>query len=152
MRNLFQRKRRTLLLLAILALSFAVISSNLTQPAGARGGGFLEQLVTRLVTPLQRGVSVVVNLARIAWYNHAFSVKLKEKNEVMAQRIDRLEGELAALREQAAAAERLAGLLGYRDTHDLDLVVARLIGRDSGGLNRTLTLDKGSSDGVGANM
>jgi rod shape-determining protein MreC len=152
MRNLFQRNRRTLLLLAVLALSFSIISSHLSTPAGTGSAGIGESLAVRLITPFQRGVSSLSGIMKIAWYNYIYLVKLKEKNDVMSEKLNRIEGEVARLREKAGATERLAALLGFKESHSLELRVARLIGFESGGYNRTVTLDKGSADGVGPNM
>ncbi len=152
MRYLSPRNRRTFILLVVLALSFAIISSHLSGSAAPAGNGFADRLIVRLISPFQRGISAILSTVKIVWYNYTYLVKLKEKNEMMADRISRLENEMARLREKAGATDRLAELLQFKANNPFDLKVARIIGFDSGGYNRAITLDKGSANGVGLNM
>ncbi len=56
--------------------------------------------------------------------------------------------ENAALEEYRQEAERLEGLLEMRDMYGLDGVGARVIGRSTTAWDQTITIDKGTSDGL----
>ena len=70
---------------------------------------------------------------------------LKEENE-------RLTAQVAELSEYQADAERLQGLLDIRTSNDLQSTAASVIGGSGDSWNRTVTIDKGSADGVAVNM
>lgn len=55
---------------------------------------------------------------------------------------------LAQSEEYRLEAERLQGLLGISDTYDIDGVAARVVGRSTEAWSQTVTIDKGSADGV----
>lgn len=70
----------------------------------------------------------------------------------LEQRIRDLEGELVAVEEIRLENERLHGLLDYRDSHEHELLSARVIGRDPGNWFETVRLNRGSADGVRTDM
>lgn len=70
---------------------------------------------------------------------------LKDENEELRSTVMQLE-------EYRQEEQRLAALLEIRDAYNLESVGARVIGRTSDSYNRTVTLDKGSDDGIGAGM
>ncbi len=70
---------------------------------------------------------------------------LKTQNE-------ELTAQLAQLSEAQADAERLQGLLDLQSSAHLDSKAARIIGTSSDSWSRTVTIDKGSADGVTVNM
>ncbi len=69
----------------------------------------------------------------------------------MAQRLGELELELQQRRQQAEEAARLRELLELKPLLPLQTMVARVIARDGTPWYRTITLDKGSLDGVPLN-
>ena len=58
--------------------------------------------------------------------------------------------EVASLTEAQKSAERLEGLLGLQSTYSLESSAARIIGGSTDAWSRTVTLDKGSIDGLGS--
>lgn len=60
--------------------------------------------------------------------------------------------QLAQAEEYRQEAQRLQGLLGMKDSYDIDGVGARVIGRSSTAWDQTVSIDKGSADGVDSGL
>ena len=63
-----------------------------------------------------------------------------------------LKSRVAELSEADAAAERLEGLLELRSTYNLQSTAARIIGESTDAWSQTVTIDKGTADGIDVNM
>lgn len=71
--------------------------------------------------------------------------QLKEANAELV-------GLLAQAEEYRQEAERLQGLLNMRDAYDIDGVGARVIGKSATAWDQTVTIDKGSAEGVDSGL
>ena len=74
------------------------------------------------------------------------------ENEQLKQQLSQTELELRNARQSAEENERLKGLLNLKEKTGYDQVAARVIARDSSVWFNTVTIDRGSSSGVGLNM
>jgi rod shape-determining protein MreC len=74
------------------------------------------------------------------------------ENEQLKRQLSQTELELRNARQFAAENERLKGLLNIKEQTGYDWVAARVIARDSSVWFNTITIDRGSSSGVGLNM
>lgn len=63
-----------------------------------------------------------------------------------------LTAKVAELSESSAQASRLEGLLGLRSTYSLQSTAARIIGASSDAWTSTVTIDKGTADGLATGM
>lgn len=98
-------------------------------------------LGSAVATPFNAVGNVVENLATP---QESYD-ELKKKN-------DELTTKVAELQEQANTAERLQGLLDIQSTYNLQSTAARIIGTSSDAWTSTVTIDKGSKDGIELNM
>ena len=73
-------------------------------------------------------------------------------NQRLRREIEYLRGQNNQLREAAAAGQRLAGLLDFKERSWPQTIAARVIGRDSTNWYRGLLLDKGERDGIRPDM
>lgn len=71
--------------------------------------------------------------------------ELREQNE-------QLTAEVAKLTEAEKTAERLEGLLGLQSTYSLESTAARIVGGSSDAWSQTVTIDKGTIDGLEVGM
>lgn len=71
--------------------------------------------------------------------------ELKAENEKLNARVSELS-------EAEATATRLESLLGLQSTYNLQSTAARIIGESSDAWSQTVTIDKGSADGMAINM
>jgi rod shape-determining protein MreC len=74
------------------------------------------------------------------------------ENEQLKQQLSRTELELRNALQSAEENERLKGLLNLKEQTGYDQVAARVIARDSSVWFNTVTINRGSSSGVGLNM
>ena len=74
------------------------------------------------------------------------------ENEQLKERLAKVEAELNAARQAEAENERLKGLLGLNEQLEIKSVPARVIARDPSIWFNTVTINRGSSSGVEANM
>ena len=71
--------------------------------------------------------------------------ELKKQNEVLTSKV-------AELSEAQKTAERLEGLVGLQSTYNLKSTAARIVGASGDAWTSTVTIDKGSADGLSINM
>lgn len=74
------------------------------------------------------------------------------ENQQLKEKLSATETELQNARQMAAENERLQGLLKLKEQTGYDQVAAHVIARDSSVWFNTVTIDRGSSSGVGLNM
>ena len=71
--------------------------------------------------------------------------ELKKQNEELTSKV-------AELSEAQKTAERLEGLVGLQSTYNLKSTAARIVGASGDAWTSTVTIDKGSADGLAINM
>ncbi len=77
---------------------------------------------------------------------------LRAENDSLRTALVRRSLEVARLRDDAQEADRLRGMLGFRDRTDLDVVPATVIAREASRRGRDLKIDRGARDGVRRNL
>lgn len=75
-----------------------------------------------------------------------------QENEQLKERLTQVETELNNARQATIENERLKGLLGLSEQTDIKSVPARVIARDPSVWFNTITINRGSSSGIGMNM
>ena len=138
--------RRSRFLLVGLVLVHLVAISH--QVDGGGGASLLQRAVFGLLSPLQNGVSAVVRGISGAWMGYVNLRGTHEENGRLAERVRVLETLLQERGHLAGETERLRELLGLREILPLDTVVAEVVARDGLPWYRTITIDKGSDDGL----
>ena len=112
----------------------------------------LEAVTFGLVAKVQRGMSAAFSPVEQLWSDYVGLRDVHTHNEELASQLHAAQ---IALQEQRALADRAHGLkqlLDLRDRSNLRTVAAEIIAAGASPDFRTLTIDKGTSDGVGANM
>ena len=92
-----------------------------------------------ILAPLEAGTDAVERGISVYW-----------ENQKLRKRVTELQIEVDARESQRAENVRLKRLLGLREEAPHDLIAARVVGRSLDRLGGSLTLDKGSADGVSA--
>lgn len=137
------------LLAAILALiSLALLVLSLS--------GFLTSIqgaAMRPVAAVQEWVAVRVTALRNLLAAPGDVVSLRQQNAELQAEVARLQREVITLREQAAEAEILGGLLNYaRSQPDSRYLAANVIGRDVSPFLRSIWIGSGTDEGVARGM
>jgi rod shape-determining protein MreC len=138
---------------ALLALTFILIAGGLLV---LNLGGYLQAVEGAALRPLgalQGFLSQRISAIQTLLTAPADLATLRADNLRLEADVARLERELIALREQAAEAEVLAGLLGYARTRpESRYVAARVIGQDISPFIRSVWIDRGSDGGLQQGM
>jgi rod shape-determining protein MreC len=105
------------------------------------------------MSPFERGGAWGFGKIRGVW-DHYFALgNTSRENEALRIENDSLKLTISQLESKAAEADRLAGLLNFRQSHlKVPMVGARVIGASAGGASRTIEIDRGERDGVRRNM
>ena len=138
-------RRSRFLLVGLVLLHFAAISH---QVDGGDGLSLLQRGLFSLLSPLQRGMSSVVGGVRELWDGYGVHRRTYEENRRFEERIRYLETLLQERSHLAREAERLRGLLELREIFPLKTLVAGVVSRDGVPWFRSLTIDRGTADGV----
>jgi rod shape-determining protein MreC len=138
-------RRSRFLLVGLVLLHLVAISH---QVDGGGGVSLLQRAVFTLLSPLQNGVSAVVRGVAGAWTGYLDLRGTRQENQRLLERLRALETLLQERAHQAREAERLRELLGLREILPLATTVAEVVARDGLPWYRTITVNKGSEDGL----
>jgi len=143
------RQRSGYLFLAVILGHILLISAQVSSRTGVP---VLEAVTFGIFAEVQRGVSSGVNGVRRVWNGYIGLRHLKVENDDLKRQLADAQ---IALQEQRALADRARGLerlLEMRDRSDLRLAAAEIIGASATPDFRTLTIDKGTHDGLRPDM
>jgi rod shape-determining protein MreC len=112
----------------------------------------LEQVTFGVFAELQRGISAALSAVRQTWDGYVDLRNLRRENEELARRLEAAQVELQEQRAIADRSQSLERLLELRGRANLVTTGAAIIAAGSTPEFRTLTIDKGTSDGVMADM
>src|SRR5207302_6320723 len=105
------------------------------------------------VSPLGRGAAWSVDGVRGLWNNYVALRHLREQDDQLRTEMAGLRMRNAQLESRAAEADRLAGLLGFRDAHaEVQMLAARVIGATPDPSSHMVLIDRGSRDGLRRDM
>jgi rod shape-determining protein MreC len=143
------RQRAGYLFLGVMLGHILLISAQVNSRSGVP---VLEAVTFGAVAEMQRGISTVFSSIRRVWDSYIGLRQVKMQNEELIQQ---LEDAQVALQEQRALADRtrsLERLLDLRDRAKLKTLAAEIIAAGASPEFRTLTVDKGTGDGIAADM
>lgn len=101
-----------------------------------------------LTTPAQRAVAAVHRVASGAWTTYRDWKDVRGENRRLREEIERLRIEGLRVSETSEENRRLRRLLVLREMLPLTTVAGEVIGRESGGWGRALTVNRGRGDDV----
>ena len=143
------RQRTGYLFLAVMIGHVVLISAQVNT---RRGVPLLQVVTFGLFAEVQRGTSSLASAMRNGWTNYVSLRDVRGENEVLRQQLAEAQ---IQLQEQRALADRSRGLLAtleLRDRSNLKSTAAEVIGASTSTDFKTLTIDKGSGDGIRADM
>lgn len=119
--------------------------------AGRDGVNVLGRSFGLAASPVQSQVRGFAGGAQTLADRYLGLVGAHDEAERMRREVADLKRELVAAEEVYLENRRLKTLLNFKEANDLPLLPARVAGRSASSWFRTLTLDKGSEDGVTRN-
>ena len=143
------RQRTGYLFLAVMVGHLILISAQVQSKAGVP---VLEGVTFGVFSRIQTGVSGAFHGVTGTWSNYVALRGVRAENETLRQRLGDLEVRLQEQRALAGRAAQLESLLQLRESTTLPTLSAQVIaGNPNPGL-LTVTIDRGSSDGVQPDM
>lgn len=143
------RQRTGYLFMAITVGHIVLISAQVNTD---RGVPVLEAVTFGTFAEVQRGASSVIGGVRTSWGDYLALQGVRSDNERLRQDVARLQIALQQERAQAQQSRTLEQLLELRSQVQLATVAAGVIAGSASPDFRTLTIDKGSGDGLRPDM
>ena len=143
------RERAGYLLVAVMLGHIILISAQIQSKPGVP---VLESVTFGLVAELQRSASAAVSVFRQTWSGYVGLRQVRAENDAIKRQIAELQ---IQLQEQRALADRTRGLerlLEMRDRSNLKTVPAEIIASSPAPDFRTVTIDKGTGNGLQVDM
>jgi len=142
-------QRPGLLLVAAVALHVGLISLQVTTSAGRT---IFHAVVFGGASEAQRGASRVVGGGRNIWESYFALRDVRSENAALRAELNALQVQLQSERARAERADAYRSLLQLRARVPLETTGAEVIAAGASPEFRTVTIDKGRSDGVAADM
>lgn len=143
--------KRLFFLVVLVTITLAAI--RITIPESARLIPLSSQF-RDVLAPAQSGLTWLSRQARYVISLPVSMYGAVERSKALEQEVQRLQSEIIRLNELKAENQRLTGLLNYKQmmAQQYELMVASVIARDPSNWFATVTLNRGSRDGVRENM
>ncbi len=97
-------------------------------------------------------LAAMIGFAQQEWTEIAGYLKLREKNESLLLENTRLALENSALQEMKYENSRLRNLIKFKEESNLELIAAKVIGKQKKGFINDIFLNVGTAEGVAKNM
>jgi rod shape-determining protein MreC len=146
----FIKKYRALLFATALLFSGLVILTGTHE--NRRDLGILDKIALDVTGLFASAVTWVGDAVGGVWSNYVFLVGLRGENEALRAEIERMRLDLTRLAEVEKEIDRLRGALKFKERTGFTAIPATVIGSDVSGWFRTITIDRGSGDGVERGM
>jgi rod shape-determining protein MreC len=141
--------RKSHLLLAGLVLAHLVIISK--QVDGGSGTSLLARTFFSMLSPLQSLAASALRAVAGTWSSYVDLRHLRKENQHLKDQLAVMEGIVQLRQQQAFESQRLRELMQLRQVLPLATLAADVIARDGAPWFRTLTIDKGTEEGVRLN-
>ncbi len=147
MKHYFSTRVRVVMIAAVLLAVVLVVVGSIT---GKSIGG---NVVQGILTPIRTGVSQLTDQAE-QLFSYMFRYEaLQAENNALKQQIAQMQDDARQAGAISRENDRLQELLEFKKSHeDFKLVDSYVIGRSSVDWESTLTINRGSNDGLAAGM
>lgn len=143
------RKRTGYLFLAVMVGQVILVSAQVQTKSGTR---VLQAVAFEVFSRVQHGTASIVYGARGAWANYVALRGARAENEELKRRVAALEVQWQQEHALASRSERLQQLLDLKTNAAFPTLAAEVIAGNPDPVMRTVTIDRGSDDGVVADM
>lgn len=143
------RQRTGWLFMAVMVGHIVLISAQVNS---RRGIPLLEEVTFGAFAEVQRATTRVVGGVQEGWQNYFALQQIRQENADLKRRVAQLEIRSQQERAQAAQTRTLQELLGLRQETAPTTVAANVIGASADAYFRTISIDKGTSDGLARDM
>jgi rod shape-determining protein MreC len=143
------RRRTGYLFLAVVVGHVILISTQVTTK---RGVPMLQEAVFGVFSEVQRGANAVATGVQASWQNYFALQQVQQENERLKQQLSALQVRLQQERNLAQQSQALQKLLELKTQTELMTTATNVIAGGASPEFRTITVDKGTSEGIRADM
>lgn len=143
------RHRAGYMFLAAVVAHIVLISAQVNSRTGVP---ILETATVGVFAEIQRTTTALFDAVRNGWSGYVDLRSVRDENRALRDELSRARVDVQQQRALAARARFLEETLGLQQTLELQTAAARIIGAAANADFRTVTIDKGSNQGVRANM
>jgi rod shape-determining protein MreC len=152
MESVLGRYRNLTILVGVLFLQVLGLAVQVKRSGDAENTRLIRIWAVDLITPFERGLIWVQNGSGDLWHNYVFLRGVRAENRELKEKVDQMRLEQVRLSEDAEQAHRLQLLLAFKEQVIAKTLAAQVIGSSGSDLSRSIYIDKGSNDGVAADM
>jgi rod shape-determining protein MreC len=143
------RQRPGVILAVALLLHVVLISAQVNTASGLP---VLQVVTFGAFSEVQRGTMAMIDGMRGLWSGYVALQRVEQENLVLRQEVQTLQIRLQQERAEAQRTDNLRQLLELRERAQLDTTAAEVIAGPASPEFQTVTIDKGSSDGLATDM
>lgn len=143
------RKRTGYLFLVVMMAQVILVSAQVQSKSGVR---VLQLVALEVFSHVQAGTASVVNGARGLWGGYFGLRGVRVQNQALQQEVADLQVQLQQERALADRSQKLQELLNLKTQATFPTLAAEVIAGNPDPLMRTVTINRGSADGVQADM
>jgi rod shape-determining protein MreC len=144
------RHRSLTLLGVVLTIQILLLAVQIRRDSKVR---LIRVWTVELLSPIQRAGAWTIDLFKGGWGGYIALHHTRQQNLELQSELDQMRLQNQQLEGRAAEADRLARLLGFRQSHtDVPMLAAQVIGASPDPGSHILYLDRGSRDGVKRDM
>lgn len=114
--------------------------------------GTLQRLIVEVFAPIEQGISFVGGGFGNIWENYLNLINVQEENRMLREEIKKLQAKNNEYREERAANIRYKKLLSFKESSQLPVRSATVIGYDPSVWYKTVMINRGSNDGLQRGM
>ena len=143
------RQRTAVLFIAVVLGHIILISAQVNSSAGVP---LLEVVTFGAFAEVQRGAAGLTGSVRDAWSGYGNLRHVRAENEELRRKLGELQVQFQQERARAERARQLENLLGFKQQLRVDTIAAGVIGASASLDFRGITIDRGTTQAVTANM
>jgi rod shape-determining protein MreC len=143
------RKRTGWIFFGVMIAQILLVSAQVQTKSGTRA---LQAVTFEVFSRIEFGTASVVNGARNEWGSYVGLRGVQAENETLKRRVADLEVRLQQVHAMATRSERLQALLDLRSQATVPTLAAEVIAGNPDPGMRTVTINRGSAEGIVADM
>ena len=143
------RQRTAMLFIAVVMGHIILISAQVNSSAGVP---LLEVITFGAFAEVQRGAAGLTGGIRDAWSGYGNLRHVRAENEELRRKLGELQVQFQQERARVERARQLENLLGFKQQLRVETIAAGVIGASASLDFRGITIDRGTSQAVTANM
>ena len=154
MESFFARYRNLTVLLVLLMGQIIVLASQVRRPATATRDSMslMRVWVVEIFVPAEKALTSIGTGTAKFWRNYVDLRGVRAQNVDLQAQVDRLRLEQVRLAEDSGQLRRLQSLLAFKEKFISQTVAAQVIGTSGSEHSHVLYIDKGTGDGIKADM